>query len=293
MTNTSGSVQKYISLIKFEHTLFAMPFAVIGFFLALYRTNAEIQWELLLFVLLCMVFARNAAMAFNRYIDRNTDKENPRTSGRELPRGLLQPGAVLFFVIINSLLFIGTTFFINSMVFFLSPVALVIVLGYNIVKKHTILGHFVLGLGLSLAPIGAYLAVTGMFDLLPVLFSIIVIFWVSGFDIIYSLQDEQFDKTHSIKSIPAKIGQKNALIVSNLLHFICVLLIIYTGYYADFGILYWTGAVIFSVLLFYQHIIIKPNYFKKISIAFFVSNSLASSIFAIFTVLDLVPLFLN
>ncbi len=291
MNKNSGTVKKYISLIKFEHTLFAMPFAIIGFFLALYRTNAEFQWELLLYVLLCMIFARNAAMAFNRYIDRVPDKENPRTSGRELPRGLLNPDAVLMFVIINCILFIGTAFFINTMVFYLSPLALAIVLGYNVVKKHTIFGHFVLGLGLSLAPIGAYLSVTGAFGLLPVLFSVIVIFWVSGFDIIYSLQDEQFDKSHAIRSIPARIGQKNALIVSVALHFICVLLVLYTGYYAGFGVLYWIGALIFSALLFYQHIIIKPNYFKKISIAFFVSNSLASSIFAIFTVLDLLPLF--
>ena len=165
-------------------------------------------------VILCMVFARSAAMAFNRYLDRSFDAKNPRTAIREIPAGILKANNVLLFTIISCLLFIACTFFINKICFFLSPVALLVVLGYSYTKRFTPLCHLILGLGLSLAPIGAYLAVTGRFDLLPILFSFTVLFWVSGFDIIYALQDEEFDKTNKLYSIPAWLGKAKALRVS-------------------------------------------------------------------------------
>ncbi|MEO1437101.1 MAG: UbiA-like polyprenyltransferase, partial [Bacteroidota bacterium] len=188
-------MQKYLSLIKFSHTIFALPFALIGFFIAYAETGSGFSWMIFLLVLGCMVFARSAAMAFNRYLDRDIDAQNPRTAGREIPSGQLKASNVLLFVLINSLLFVVCTFFINPLCFYLSPIALLVILGYSYTKRFTWLCHFVLGLGLALAPIGAYLAVTGEFDWLPLLYSVVVLSWVSGFDIIYALQDEGFDKS--------------------------------------------------------------------------------------------------
>ena len=172
-------VGNYLSLIKFSHTVFALPFALIGFFLATSYTSENISWKLLVLVILCMVFARTAAMAFNRYADKEIDKQNPRTAIREIPKGIISENAALFFVIANCILFITTTYFINEICFYLSPVALAVVLGYSYTKRFTSLCHLVLGLGLSLAPIGAYLAVAGEFHIIPIYFSWAVLFWVS------------------------------------------------------------------------------------------------------------------
>lgn len=234
-----------------------------------------------------MVFARNAAMAFNRYIDRDIDKINPRTAIREIPSGALKASYVLIFAIINAGLFITTTWFINELCFYLSPIALLVILGYSFTKRYTYLSHLILGLGLSFAPIGAYLAVTGKFDWLPLFFSFAVLFWVSGFDIIYALQDEDFDKSQNLRSIPVAIGQKNALMLSNMFHSITALFILYAGFYADFGLWYWIGSGIFIALLFYQHTLVKVNDLSKVNLAFFTTNGIASVIFASFVFLDL------
>src|SRR6185312_5301159 len=187
-------MKKYLSLVTFSHTIFAMPFAIIGFFLAVTTTSYRFDWLKLVLMILCMIFARNSAMAFNRYLDRNIDAQNPRTKQRDIPSGRISPGSALTFTIINCLLFIITTWFINRLCFYLSPVALLVVLGYSATKRFTALCHLILGLGLSLAPIGAYLAVTGAFNIVPLFFSFAVLCWVSGFDIIYALQDEDFDR---------------------------------------------------------------------------------------------------
>ena len=262
-----------------------MPFALIGFFLA---SKSGINWNILVFVFLCMVFARSAAMAFNRYIDRDIDTANPRTSEiREIPNGSIKANSALVFVIINSLLFITITFLINPICFYLSPIALLVVLGYSYTKRFTSLCHLVLGLGLSLSPIGAYLAVTGEFDVIPILFSLVVLFWVSGFDIIYSLQDEEFDKEQKLHSIPVLLGKKNALILSKLLHFLAIIILAQIGNYENFGKFYWIGVCVFSVLLIYQHTLIKHNDLSKINLAFFTTNGIASVIFGIFVILEL------
>ena len=263
-----------------------MPFALIGFFLASHQSN--FKWETLIYVILCMVFARSAAMAFNRYIDRDIDTANPRTSEiREIPNGSIKANSALVFVIINSLLFITTTFLINPICFYLSPIALLVVLGYSYTKRFTSLCHLVLGLGLSLSPIGAYLAVTGKFDIIPVLFSLVVLFWVSGFDIIYSLQDEEFDKEQKLHSIPVLLGKKNALILSKVLHFLAIIILSQIGNYEDFGKFYWIGFCIFSVLLIYQHTLVKKDDLSKVNLAFFTTNGIASVIFGIFVILEL------
>ncbi|MCK4663109.1 MAG: putative 4-hydroxybenzoate polyprenyltransferase [Bacteroidales bacterium] len=284
---SGNSFKNYLSLVKFSHTVFAMPFALIGFFLAVRLTKYFLEWKTLLLIIFCMILARNAAMSFNRYIDRHIDKKNDRTFFREIPLGKIRDKSALRFVIINSLLFCITTLFINKLVFFLSPIALLVILGYSYTKQFTALCHLILGLGLSLAPIGAYLSVTGKFAIIPILFSLIVFFWVSGFDIIYALQDEEFDINEKLKSVPAYMGKIKALILSSILHFFSAFLVIYVGIYSKFGIIYFSGAFVFIALLIYQHIIVKPNDLSKVNMAFFTTNGIASIIFAIFTIVEL------
>ncbi len=296
-------VKSYLSLIKFSHTIFAMPFALIGFFLAIFESTSVVPgwhtaifpplfpWKELLikfiFVLLCMILARSAAMAFNRYLDRHFDAKNPRTAVREIPAGVITPTNALVFTIFSCILFIACTWFINSICFYLSPVALGVVLGYSYTKRFTPLCHLVLGLGLSLAPIGAYLAVTGQFALLPILFSLAVIFWVSGFDIIYALQDEEFDKSQQLYSIPAWLGKGKALLVSEFLHLLSAATVVYAGVYGQFGWLYWLGVLVFTGMLVYQHSIVKPNDLKRVNLAFMTANGIASVVFAIFVIADM------
>lgn len=329
-----NKIKNYLSLIKFSHTIFAMPFALIGFFIGLFSTsfhpflrawrnvngvyqsnlNDSIGWawdneenidtlmsklileegstlfiigRYFLLVILCMVFARSAAMAFNRYLDRKFDAKNPRTAVREIPAGIITPKNALIFTLVSCALFLVTCFFINRLCFYLSPVALAVVLGYSYTKRFTPLCHLILGLGLSLAPIGAYLAVTGQFALLPILFSIAVLFWVSGFDIIYALQDEEFDKSQKLYSIPAWLGKEKALRVSELMHMFSAVAIIYAGVYGRFGWLYWSGAAIFAGMLIYQHSIVKPYDLRKVNLAFMTANGIASVVFAIFVIADL------
>ena len=280
-------VKNYLSLIKFSHTIFALPFAIIGFFLAVSTTDAELNWTTFGLVMLCMIFARNAAMAFNRYLDRDIDKDNERTAIREIPAGIVNVKSALIFVITNCVLFVIATFFINTLCFYLSPIALGVVLGYSYTKRFTALCHIVLGIGLSLAPIGAFLAVAGEFTLLPLLFSFAVLFWVSGFDIMYALQDEEFDKSHNLHSIPVWLGTKGALNLSNIFHLLTAMSILFAGYYGAFNWVYWIGATIFCGLLIYQHSLVKPNDLNKINLAFFTTNGVASVIFAVFVLADI------
>lgn len=297
-----SSVKNYLSLVKFSHTIFAMPFALIGFFLAVTKgrkTNLNetigwgwditnfVLWVKFLLVILCMVFARSAAMAFNRWLDKNFDAKNPRTAIREIPAGVISDKNAMLFVIINCIAFVTCTYFINTICFLLSPVALVVILFYSYTKRFTPLCHLVLGLGLSLAPVGAYLAVTGKFDLLPVLFSFTVFFWVSGFDIIYALQDEEFDRANKLRSIPASLGKKNALRVSELLHIASAACVIFAGIYGNFHLLFWLGVALFILLLIYQHSLVRHDNLSKVNLAFFTTNGIASVIFFIFVLLDL------
>jgi len=301
-----SKVKSYLSLIKFSHTIFAMPFALIGLFLGyeqwggldesilnppairLYHAFFSNEFILLgILVFGCMVFARSAAMAFNRYLDRKFDAKNPRTAIREIPAGVISANNALAFTIISSILFIGCTFFINRLCFYLSPVALAVVLGYSYTKRFTPLCHLILGLGLSLAPIGAYLAVTGYFSLLPVIFSACVVFWVSGFDIIYALQDEEFDRSQQLYSIPAWLGKAKALRVSEILHLFSATAVIFAGWYGGFGWIYWIGAAVFAGMLVYQHSVVKPTDLRKVNLAFMTANGIASVVFAIFVISDL------
>jgi 4-hydroxybenzoate polyprenyltransferase len=313
-----STVKKYLSLIKFSHTIFAMPFALIGFMLAAagilktlyggwFGESPNESWTfteggtvptdpnalgkhlgmLFILVILCMIFARSAAMAFNRYLDRSFDAQNPRTAIREIPAGILKANSVLWFTIICSVLFVVCTWFINRICFFLSPIALFVILFYSYTKRFTPLCHLVLGLGLSLAPIGAYLAVTGEFALLPILFSFAVIFWVSGFDIIYALQDEEFDKSKQLNSIPAWLGKAKGLRVSEILHVLSAACVITAGLVGHFHWFYWMGVAVFAGMLVYQHSIVKPTDLRRVNLAFMTANGIASVVFAVFVITDL------
>ena len=279
-------VNQYLSLIKFSHTVFAMPFALIGFLLA-YKHIHFFDIKIFAYMIFCMVFARSAAMAFNRYIDRKFDALNPRTKNREVPAGIINPTSALLLTIICSAAFITTTWFINSICFYLSPVALVVILGYSYTKRFTPLCHLILGVGLSLAPIGAYLTLTGEFSLLPILFSFVVFTWTGGFDIIYALPDAEFDKAHNLNSIPAWLGIARALKFSEVVHVITALLLISVGVYGHFSFIYWIGASCFIGLLIYQHRLVKPTDLSKVNLAFGTVNGIGSLVFSAFTMADI------
>jgi 4-hydroxybenzoate polyprenyltransferase len=281
-------VKHFFSLVKFSHTIFAMPFALAGFCWAWHESAVNgFPWRVLFLVVLCMIFARNSAMGFNRYIDREYDKKNQRTKNREIPAGIIRPSAALAFVIANCILFCITTAFINELAFYLSFVALAVVLGYSYTKRFTFLCHFVLGIGLSIAPTGAYIALTGQFAAFPVLLSILVFFWVSGFDILYALPDYDFDKENKLHSVPVVMGRKNAMILSVAVHVVSIIIALLIGILFDRGFFYWTGCAAFAGLLIYQHTIVSPTNLKRINAAFGLMNGIASVCYAIFSITDM------
>jgi 4-hydroxybenzoate polyprenyltransferase len=282
-----SKVSDYFSLVKISHTVFSLPFALIGFSLAIHETGDLHYLRLLILVLLCVFFARNGAMGFNRFVDRDIDRKNPRTALREIPKEIIRPGSALLFVLLNAGLFLAAAYLINPICFFLAPVALLVVLGYSFTKRFTFLSHVILGLGLSLAPIGAYLAVTGHFAILPVIYSLIVIFWVAGFDIIYALQDVEFDKNENLRSIPESFGNRTALTVSATFHFFAIALTVLGGVAGNFHAFYWIGTAIFSIILIYEHLIVKPKDLSRVNLAFATLNGMGSVAFAACVILDI------
>lgn len=288
MSSLDKTIVNYFSLVRFNHTVFAMPFAMIGFTLAVSEEEYSFSIRLLLLIILCMIFARNAAMGFNRLADRKYDSINPRTNKREIPAGKIGPGAAAIFVILNSVLFIVTTGFINRLTLILAPVALLVILGYSLTKRITSLCHFILGLGLSLAPIGAYISVTGTFKLVPVIYSLIVLTWSSGFDIIYALQDDEFDRENDLHSLPSSAGRKRALVISGILHSLTFILVLTAGFMGNTGVCFWFGSAIFTALLVYQHAIVKADDLSRVNLAFGTTNGIASILFAVLVILDLI-----
>jgi len=281
------AVKKYLSLVKFSHTIFALPFAITGFFLGL-RDCPCVNFNILILLVLCMVFARNAAMAFNRLIDKDYDSANPRTKNREIPQNRINLSHVKIFIFINIIFFITATYFINKLCFYLSPVALLIILGYSYTKRFSFLSHFILGLGLSLAPIGSYIAVCNHFNILGVLLSLSVLFWVSGFDIIYALQDIEFDKKSNLKSIPSVFGFYYSRIAALSSHIISMGFLIFfsillspQSYFLKIGIL------IFILLITMQHYKIRKQKKERINNLFFTYNGMASIIFGIMASIEL------
>jgi 4-hydroxybenzoate polyprenyltransferase len=285
-------VNLYLSLIKFSHTVFALPFALIGFYLAYITYQPNDFFYKFFLVLLDMIFARSTAMAFNRYIDREIDAQNPRTKNREIPAGKISPEAAKRFITFNGMAFIVTTYFINEICFLLSPIALAVVLGYSYTKRFTWLCHYVLGLGLALAPVGAYLTISGKFDVITILMGCSVFLWVGGFDIIYALQDETFDKSNNLKSIPSKFGVKKSIIISRVSHFfsalfLFIVLILMRNQFPEVGNLSIVGLIIFILLLIRQHWLVNEHNLANINQAFFESNGLASLLFGTLIIIDL------
>lgn len=286
-------IRKFLSLVKFSHTIFALPFAAVGFVLGIYDGPPLAFGWLALKVVACMVFARNTAMAFNRLVDAEIDKHNPRTAIREIPSGILGAHQVKWFVGINALLFIATTATINAVCLLLSPVALAVIMGYSYTKRVTPLCHLILGLGLALAPIGAFIAVTGQVNSIVILLGISVLFWVGGFDVIYALQDEHFDKDHQLYSIPSWLGKTNALSISRVLHGFSFLTLSGFAFLVirDFNVVSWLlilAVGVFTILLILQHRLVKPDDLSRVNLAFFTTNGIASMTFGILTVLSLV-----
>ena len=284
------SISKYLRLVKFSHTIFAMPFALMSFTYALWSNeSAEFSWWLLLQVVLCMVFARNVAMGFNRWADRKIDAENPRTASREIPAGVISPRKALAFVVINALLFVATASTINLLTALLSPVALGVIMFYSYCKRFTSLAHIVLGLSLAIAPAGAYIAVTGTLTLAPCLLSLVVLTWTGGFDIIYALQDADFDRKRGLHSIPSRFSVATSLYISIALHCVSVAALgIFAWYFMPQGWLLWAGVGLFTAILVAEHILVTPTRQRSIGIAFGTLNGLASLTLAIFVIANII-----
>ncbi len=274
----------FLEMIKFEHTVFALPFALTG---ALLASRGIPPWDKLLWIVAAAVCARTAAMSFNRWADAELDAQNPRTQMRAIPQGLLSKRFALVVTIVCSLAFMGCALALNRLAFALSPVALVVLLGYSYMKRVSSLSHFVLGLALGIAPAGAWIAVTGSLGLPAVLLSLAVLTWVAGFDLIYACQDCDFDRQAGLYSVPARIGIKIALQLSILMHVFTVMLLIAVGVSAQLGWIYYAGVVVTAGLLIWEHRLVHPGDLSRLEQAFFTVNSwVGVSMFA-FTALDL------
>ncbi|MBQ2416949.1 MAG: UbiA family prenyltransferase [Alistipes sp.] len=277
-----------MGLVKFSHTIFAMPFALMAFVFALKTTDTQFSWILLLQIVGCMVFARNVAMGFNRWTDWKIDRDNPRTASREIPAGKISPKSAIIFVIINALLFIAVSSSINLLTAILSPVALAVVMFYSYCKRFTSLAHIVLGLSLGIAPSAAYIATTGTLTFAPCLISLLVLTWCGGFDIIYALQDLDFDRKNGLHSIPVRFGVKGALYISIALHAISIASLILFSLYCPQGWLLWIGEALFCGCIILEHILVTPTHQRSIGIAFGTLNGIASLTLATFTILQLI-----
>lgn len=283
-----SKIADYLRMVKFSHTIFAMPFALLSFTYAWMTTTPDKElWLLLLQVIGCMVFARNVAMGFNRWADREIDAANPRTASREIPAGKISPRGAAVFCVINALLFMAIAATINPLCGWLSPVALVIVMFYSYCKRFTSMAHLVLGISLGIAPVGAYMAVTGTSALECWLLALVVMTWCAGFDIIYALQDAAFDRERGLHSIPSRFSARTSLTISLLLHIVSVMLLLWFASYQPQTWLLYTGCALFAIILGAEHYIVTPTKQRNIGMAFGTFNALASLSLAIFLILNL------
>jgi 4-hydroxybenzoate polyprenyltransferase len=274
-----AAVQKLgttLSMIKFEHTLFALPFAFLGAILA---ANGLPTWQQMFWITVAMVGARSAAMTFNRIVDRDIDAENPRTANRELPSGKLSIGFAWGFLYVSIAVFLIASYSLNWLTFVLSPVALVCVLGYSYAKRFTSFAHLLLGLALAIAPSAAWIAVRGSLrDEVPILLSLFVLMWTAGFDVLYACQDVEFDRKANLRSIPARFGISNALWMSRLFYFQAFIALVLLYFATGLGWLALAGVIAVGALLIYQHTLIKPDDLSRMNAAFFTTNAFVSVI---------------
>lgn len=271
-----SSLRTTLEMIKFEHTLFALPFAFLGMLLAARGLPA---WETVLWIVVAMVGARSAAMGFNRLVDRRFDAANPRTAGRALPAGELSPGAVALFVLASAALLVLAAWQLNPLALALSPVALAVILGYSYTKRFTWAAHLVLGLGLAGAPLGAWIAVRGDVTATPLVLAAAVLCWVAGFDVLYALQDLEFDRREGLQSIPARFGVVGSLWISGLLHAatLALLALLPRVYPPGLGAVYGLGWVGCFALIVYQHWVVRPKDLSRLDAAFFQANALLAA----------------
>ena len=263
------SARDFLSLVVFAHTVFALPFALLSAVLA---AGGLPNGRTLLWILVAMVGARSAAMSFNRIVDRHIDAKNPRTARREIPAGVVSPAAAALFCALSACLFVLAAAQLNRLCLLLSPVALAIVLGYSFAKRVTAFAHLVLGLALAIAPVGAWVSVTGGFALPPVLLGFAVLFWVAGFDVIYSLQDEEFDRAEGLRSIPARFGAARALQIARLFHGTTLVLLYAVFLAVSGGWLFGAAVVVAGLFLVRQHRLVSPGDLSRVNAAFFTAN---------------------
>ncbi|HUG44507.1 MAG TPA: UbiA-like polyprenyltransferase [Acidobacteriota bacterium] len=273
-----------LRMIKFEHTIFALPFAFLGAFLA---AGGIPQGRTIFWILAAMFGARSAAMAFNRLADRRWDALNPRTRQRELPQRLLQPAFVRAFVAGSSALFVLSAWMLNPLAFFLSPLALTIVFFYSYTKRFTSFSHLFLGLSLAMAPVGGWIAVAGEVSPAAWLLAASVLFWVAGFDLIYACQDADFDRGHGLHSIPSRYGVRAALRLSGLFHVLTAALLGATLYVQGLSVLSWIGLTLVSAILVYEHRLVRPDDLSRLNAAFFTVNGVVSIVLFLFIGVDL------
>lgn len=286
-----AKVVDYLNLVKFSHTIFAMPFALLSFTFAVKSLPEELQslWWVLLFVqvLLCMVFARNVAMGFNRWADRFIDADNPRTAQREIPAGKVSPKQAIWFVVVNAAWFIFVAATINPLCGWLSPVALAVVMFYSYCKRFTSLAHLVLGLSLGIAPVGATIAVLGEITPESIVLALGVMCWSAGFDIIYALQDAEFDRERGLRSIPSRFSARTSLIISAMLHIVSISFIVLYTTYQPQSLLAWLGCALFTLIVASEHILVTPTKQRNIGIAFGTFNALASVAYGVTLIANL------
>ena len=286
MTPPAGlarSARTTLEMIKFSHTLFALPFALLSAVLA---ARGIPEWPTLGKILLAMVGARSAAMAHNRLADREIDAANPRTARRALPTGALSVGFVRAFLVVSVVLFLAASASLNRLTLLLSPVALALLFVYSYTKRFTWASHFVLGLCLAIAPVGAWIAVRGAFALAPVLLGLSVLLWTAGFDVIYALQDEEHDRRTGLQSIPARWGAAGALGISAALHVLMLPLLVIVWKLSGGGSLFAAGIVVTAAALVYQHSIVRPGDLSRVGAAFFTANGFVSVALAAFGIAD-------
>lgn len=264
-----------LEMIKFEHTVFMLPFALMAATIAA-RHDWLLLWHKLPWILLAMVGARSAAMAFNRLVDRDIDARNPRTASRALPAGLLGVPQVIVFIIVASALLVFAAYELNPLAFALSPLALALALGYSYTKRFTAFSHFFLGLALSVAPVGAWIAVTGRIDPPALWLGAVVVCWLFGFDILYALQDAEFDRANGLHSVPAWLGNVRALLVSRLAHLVMIGLLVMVGVSAGLGVLYYVAAALTAALIAYEQSLVKADDLSRLNLAFFTLNGYIS-----------------
>jgi 4-hydroxybenzoate polyprenyltransferase len=280
-----NKIGTYLEMIKFQHSIFALPFAYLGAFLAEIRVP---DFLTLLWITLAMVGARSFAMAMNRLIDREIDRRNPRTAERALPKGLLPIPSVIVFSLISLTVFLIAVYNLAPVCRYLWPFVVIPFVIYPYTKRFTWLSHFILGLCLGLAPVGAWIAVTNSVSIEPFLVGAAVLCWVAGFDIFYAIQDMNFDQKYRLYSIPANFGIRTSLVLTKLLHFTAISFLVWTGIRLDLGIFYFIGVFIAGVLLAYENSIIKPNDLSKLNMAFFTMNGVISVLLFCFVAMEVI-----